>query len=259
MVGSNLAVGSSTDQQPSGERALPARPSRAPGGAERPDTGAPAAGGPRIDPPWPVRESREVLLMFTPFTPRIALTALSIGLVAGCGGPSTGPAPAPDYFPLAVGNRWTYAPEDPFFGDPFEWRVTGRAGASVTLARPAGGSHPGPVTLRDGRERIDLLLGDEGYVPLYRFAAGATWVRRDPWACDDGAIWAAEVEPGPVTTPAGTFRDCLRLVRRTPATCEDAGTMREWWAPDVGLVKWEELNFFAGGPLSFLLVDYDVE
>jgi hypothetical protein len=28
--------------------------------------------------------------------------------------------------------------------------------------------------------------------------------------------------------------------------CTDAGVIYEWWADNVGLVKWEELNFWAG-------------
>ncbi len=39
-------------------------------------------------------------------------------------------------------------------------------------------------------------------------------------------------------------------------TCTDAGTTMEWWALGVGLVRWDELNFYAGTPIRFLLVDY---
>lgn len=92
--------------------------------------------------------------------------------------------------------------------------------------------------------------------PYYRFVVGASWTHRDGWDCDDGSRWVAVLEPAPVVTPAGTFLHCLRLERRTSATCDDAGTMTEWWAPNVGLVRWDELNFFAGGPLTYHLVDY---
>ena len=34
--------------------------------------------------------------------------------------------------------------------------------------------------------------------------------------------------------------------------------MVEWWAPNVGLVRWEELNFYAGGPIRFELISYAV-
>ena len=84
-------------------------------------------------------------------------------------------------------------------------------------------------------------------------------MHRDPWECDDGAVLVAVEEPDTVVTPGGAFPDCIRIERTTPASCSDAGTTTEWWAPGVGLVKWEELNFYAGGPLTFRLVSYVVE
>lgn len=190
-------------------------------------------------------------------TRRLAAQVVWIVALAGCEG-GTGPGPIPDYFPLAAGNRWTYAPEDPWFGAPFEWRVTGRQGDTVRIARPEGGSHPGPVTLLADGLDVDLLLEDGAVVPFYRFDVGASWSHRDPWECDDGATLTAVREPDPVVVPAGTFSGTLRVERRTTASCTDAGTMIEWWAPDVGLVRWEELNYYAGGPLVFELVDYSV-
>ena len=127
------------------------------------------------------------------------------------------------------------------------------------LARPSGGSHPGPVRLLDRFDRIDLLLGDESPVPFYRFSAGASWEHRDSWECDDGPTLVVLEEPSPIVTPAGTFSQTIHIERQTPATCADAGTTKEWWAPNVGLVQWEELNFYAGGPLTFYLTDYDVD
>lgn len=151
---------------------------------------------------------------------------------------------------------WTYAPEEAVYGQPFEWRVTERRGDTVVVARPSGGSHAEVITLLDRGGEVDLLLGAEAAVPFYEFREGATWEHGDPWDCDDGATFAAVLEPDPVVTPAGTFRGCLRVERRTPATCTDAGTMVEWWAPGVGLVRWEELNFYAGRPIGFELIGY---
>jgi hypothetical protein len=198
------------------------------------------------------------LFIFGPLTRYFTIAALGFGPLMGCSDTGTGPEESPQYFPLAQGNTWTYAPESSQFGDPFEWSVAGRVGDTVTLARPAGGSHPGPVTLLDHQEAIDLLPGEGEIIPFYRFEAGASWERRDPWECDDGASWAAVVEKDPITTPAGVFRNTIRVERRTTATCTDAGTTFEWWAPGVGLVQWEELNFYAGGPLRFYLTSYSV-
>lgn len=189
---------------------------------------------------------------------RVVVLALGLGALAGCGDSVTEPDGSRDYFPAAVGNQWTYAPADPWFGPPFQWQVTERRGDTVRVARPPLGSHPGPVTLVRRGDGIDLLVED-GAAPHARFNTGAWWVRRDPWDCDDGAAFVAVAEPDSVVTPAGTFRDCVRVERRTAATCTDAGTMVEWWAPDVGLVRWDELNFYAGGPLRFELVSYSVD
>jgi hypothetical protein len=36
--------------------------------------------------------------------------------------------------------------------------------------------------------------------------------------------------------------------------CVDSGTAAEWWAPDVGLVKWTEESF--AGPRTYVLVEF---
>jgi hypothetical protein len=190
-------------------------------------------------------------------TRMILIGACVAFLSAGCES-GTEPLVDPDYFPLAVGNTWTYAPEDPIYGQPFVWRVTDRQQDTVRLDRGAAGSHQGPVTLLDGTTRIELVDGGEA-MPFLRFTAGESWVHRDPWECDDGATVMAVEEPDPIVTPAGTFTGTIRIERRTTASCDDAGTMMEWWAPGVGLVRWDELNYYAGGPLSYLLVSYSVE
>lgn len=183
----------------------------------------------------------------------LLFTALLL-LLAGCDD-STGPA-APDYFPLAEGNTWTYDVSDPRLGVPVTWTVTERRGDTVIVERPPEGSHSGPVTLLDRGTDVDIL--QDGRAAFYRFQIDATWVRRDPWECDDGATFTVAVEPEPVITPAGTFHGCLRVERRTTATCDDGGTMIEWWAPGVGLVRWQELNWIAGGTLDRELSEYTV-
>jgi len=188
----------------------------------------------------------------------LAVAFLGLGLMAACSDNGTGPDSETHYLPLAVGNTWTYAPTDPQFGDSFEWRVTARSGDTATLSRPPGASHSGTVTLVDRVESIDLLRDGTAAGTMVRFVAGSAWLRPDPWECDDGSEWAAVEEPDPITTPAGTFTNTLRIERRSVANCTDAGTMMEWWAPGAGLVRWEELNFYAGGPVAFELVDYSV-
>lgn len=188
----------------------------------------------------------------------VRVLVIGLGVLAGCGEGPTDTNENVRYFPLTVGNTWTYAPEQPIFGEPFQWRVAERHGDTVTVVRPPGASHSGPVTLLDRRMELDVLLDDEGAAPFYRFAEGSSWIHRDMWECDDGSRWVVSEEENPITTPAGTFPRTLRIERLSTATCTDAGTMIEWWARDVGLVRWEELNFYAGGPLTYNLVSYAV-
>lgn len=176
-------------------------------------------------------------------------------LATGCDD-ATGPGETLVYFPLTVGSEWTYAPPRPEFGESFDWTVTGRSGDTVIVDRPEYGSHPGPVTLLNGVTTVKISMNGADFATHYRFTPGASWIRRDPWECDDGSEWVAVEETEPVETPAGTFTNTLRLERRSEANCADAGTMVEWWAPGVGLVAWDELNYYAGGPLRWSLTSY---
>lgn len=58
-----------------------------------------------------------------------------------------------------------------------------------------------------------------------------------PGAGMDRAETAAVGET--VTTPAGTFRDCVRMRETSPL---EKGSEQKWYAPDVGLVKESEFD-----------------
>ena len=163
------------------------------------------------------------------------------------------------YFPLEVGNTWTYVSEDTLLGLPFQWDVTYRAGDAVILNRQfPSGSHGGKITMIDHGNEIDILLSSQKAFPFYRFNIGEMWTHRDTWECDDSSSWATVKEPNTIVTPAGTFSNCIRIERRSAAVCADAGTTFEWWAPGVGLVKWDELNSYVGGPLTIYLKSYKI-
>lgn len=188
---------------------------------------------------------------------RLALVGLALAALCACD-TGTEPQEAVHILPLSVGNSWTYAPDNLFLGDTIRWSVTEQRGDTVVLVRPWPGGLHGSVTVLDRSPALDLLLESGEFGPYYRFAADTSWVHRDPWECDDGAEMLVVTERDPVVTPAGTFDRCLRVERRSTASCDDAGTMLEWWAPEVGLVRWEELNYLAGGTIRYDLVDYDV-
>ncbi len=157
------------------------------------------------------------------------------------------------YFPLEAGNTWTYAPEDPWYGTSFSWKVIERTGDLVTLERPPGATHDGTVILRDRSSEIDIRPPEKDFLLFYRFDSDTKWIHHEISECDKRMEVAVLLEEDPVVTPAGVFHNCLRIERREGTPCPDNGTMVEWFAPGVGLVKWEELNFFAGGPITIWL------
>lgn len=149
------------------------------------------------------------------------------------------------YFPLEVGTAWTY--REARFGMTRELEVTARDGRIAILE---GRGFP-DLKLRDGGEEIDIELGDEGFVLFYRFVPGS-FEHRDPFECDDERRVDVS-RSDPIETPAGRIEDVLRL-DFADNVCSDAGTVTEWWAQEVGLVRWEELNI--AGLLAFELVEF---
>jgi hypothetical protein len=169
---------------------------------------------------------------------------------AGCG---AGPE---DYFPITLGTYWVYEYE--LFTDSLRWEVVERNGDTATIDRPGASVAPrgGPITVRRSGDGVDLDLPGEGWVEYYHFTSGRSWTHRDPFDCDDGAVYVALEEAGSVVTPAGTFFNCLRIQRVAGNFCADAGTTVEWWAPGVGLVKWEEQSI--AGPRYGVLKMYHI-
>jgi hypothetical protein len=179
----------------------------------------------------------------------------------GCNENSTTPETEPSlsYFPLELGNAWVYTPEDTIFGLPFQWNVTYRNKDTVIVDRQfTFGSHGGILKLIDHRRAIDIVINNHQASSFYLFILDSVWNRRDLWECDDSSQWSFVKETNPIVTPAGTFSNCIRLERKSNLICADAGTMVEWWAPGVGLVRWDELNYYAGGPITIYLKRYKI-
>ena len=169
---------------------------------------------------------------------------------AGC---ATDPG---EFFPITMGSYWIYAYE--LSADSLLWQVIAHVGDTAVIDRPGNSSmpHGGPLTVRLSGDGVELNLSGEGWVEYYHFLPGRSWVHRDPFDCDDFGVYRAERENGMVSTPAGSFFNCLRIERSDYFGCADAGTTREWWAPGVGLVKWEELTI--AGPRYGMLTSYFV-
>jgi len=149
-----------------------------------------------------------------------------------------------DYFPLTLGNYWTY--RDATTGQTFTLRV---------------GT---PLSLQDGRvfSRIDgyvdhdlwVRLADDGTLlyldeetgkdyPLTTFSTGApVWAEAPFRGCEQELHREAKQEP--YTGPAGTFSDAVTLNYRS-FSCADAGILSEVYVSNLGLVR-RTVNTIAG-------------
>ncbi len=166
---------------------------------------------------------------------------LTIGLL-GCAHEATAPASAPAsaaaaqpshlpesarYFPLAVGNRWTY--QATYLGE--------RSTRQVELVAFRDGSYvdrDGRALRFDGeglRDQVRYLLHD----PL---AAGATWTSVvAPGAAEQYRVLSAHEA---CETPAGRFPDCVVVESRATADPTHPGRVlvnRVTFAAGVGIVR----------------------
>jgi hypothetical protein len=149
------------------------------------------------------------------------------------------------YFPLHVGNDWTYtdgrggvneitATVDAWWASPTNgqlwFRLKGYNGSETWVRQTSTGR------VYEWRTR-----------PWYRLQAraGSQWTMRvgaqDAIPCSDDARVTVVSRSETVTVPAGTFNDCIHLSFRTH--CFDAGLTDEWFARGVGLVKRVQQSF----------------
>jgi hypothetical protein len=163
--------------------------------------------------------------------------------------------PARTYFPLQTGYRWVYSK-----AGAATWEVSvGERQAAAPFrayrelsgyfgnARVVASTLSGTVTERgsDGRDYLWYQFGA---------LAGRSWVMQFPPgtgpSCEDGATLSIGARNEIVSVPAGTFQRVVRIDFTTP--CADAGIIREWFAPGVGLIRREEITI--AGPVISELV-----
>jgi hypothetical protein len=157
----------------------------------------------------------------------------------------------PDYFPLQVGNRWDY-------GGPagvFTATVTGNVLAAdgrryFTLDGYRSPFDPTRLVSATRRNRITEFNPD-GLNPNLWYLLGApvgtSWtIRIQPPLgpldeCVNGSTVTVGSRTEEVIVRAGTFRGVVRL--DIANHCFDFGTVAEWFAPEVGLIKREDVTF----------------
>ncbi len=158
------------------------------------------------------------------------------------------------YFPLAVGNSWTYTVSG--LGSA-SGPVTVRVTRSVTVGEQEyfelAGYAGAPALVRltsDGRlVELDSRTGQERL--WYDFAApeGATWRPEIPVDCLGTAKIASRHAKTEV--PAGSF-DALQITYGA-TQCADAGWDEETFAPGIGLLRRTEITI--AGPRAMLLTE----
>ncbi|MGE0682166.1 MAG: hypothetical protein AB7P69_14865 [Candidatus Binatia bacterium] len=151
-----------------------------------------------------------------------------------------------DYFPLALGNRWVYESSEGTEEAPAleSWEVIRQEGAAfvVRIQQPF-------VTL-DGIEE-QFVVEAEGVTrrvpdsdpPESQLILKLPVVAGARWQSGDG-VYAVTALGEPVTTPAGSFANCVEITRWNKAT---KITIVSTYAPGVGLIHREETFPVIGG------------
>ncbi len=154
---------------------------------------------------------------------------LLLGTLLGCAHPASAPAPTPSspgaarYFPLAVGNRWSY-----------------RSGADASAVEVVEIRSVKDGHYADNRGRLLWVspdgLRDQSRVILRSpVEAGRTWtVVLGP---DSAEHWRITSVGSPCTSPAGQFPDCVEVESRVAAAEGVQLVNRITFAAGVGMVR----------------------
>jgi len=153
------------------------------------------------------------------------LTPILASLPSGSGTPTP-------WWPMAVGNLWTYTVTSAGNRTEHTIRVASKADGPKGTAWRVGVSFPGmePVTAYLATTQSEVWRRDRP------FRAGSAWTLDWRFASvPSGPVGSEDHElPGreDVTTPCGAFTDCLKVRRRA-----DGAVVEAWFAAGVGMVK----------------------
>jgi len=152
------------------------------------------------------------------------------------------PLPSPDPFPLAVGMTWTYG------GSPMEMARTIRIpdareaeDGAIYLWEGVQGTHA--VRKADGGKVMELRGETWGLLFDLGAEEGASWTIEGADNLMEGTVVTVVSRSAEVSVPYGRFDACVYLKLAPDPGLRDAGVLGMWFAPGVGLVKWEELTF----------------
>ena len=196
--------------------------------------------------------------MRIPLSTALAALALAAALPLGCArAPVRPPAPSSPaaYFPLAVGNAWTYADESPALpperrGAQRTVKIVGRTADGFYRDSDGNALRAGPDCVQD---RLRRLL----CAPL---EPGRGWSSVVSVGSTERYEIAAVGER--VETPAGAFDGCVRVRAHNRASASTDHVLEISYAPGVGPVRIETYAVVDGKvvpQVRALLVSHDVE
>jgi hypothetical protein len=159
------------------------------------------------------------------------------------------------YFPLAIGNQWIYKTISSAYVDTETvvdtQRVNGRLYYGFAI-----NSYPPSLWFRKDSDKV--YLAETMTIPpdttdikeylIYGFSADVN----ESWDltltgllnCEYGGKITVESRNDVITTPVGTFTNCICFSHRVP--CRDVGRSGEWFATGIGRVAYNEVTFFGG-------------
>ena len=142
------------------------------------------------------------------------------------------------YFPLDVGNSWTYSVEGIGAPQSDTIRVVDSRDISGVTYYQVEGLVPTAGLLRiDSRGRLVEYREGRSEQLWYDFAAplGSSWQIDRPDLCFASAT--IEARGAEHSVPAGVFRGVIEVDFGPEANCADAGLDRDLFAPAVGLIE----------------------
>jgi hypothetical protein len=145
---------------------------------------------------------------------------------SGAAAAAQAPASLEAYYPLAVGNRWTYA-------------LNGAKDKQleVAIVKEEGGYFLDSRGARLAHDAFGLRDGDKRYLLRGPLEVGTRW--QSIVSVSSTERYEITATGVPCTVPAGAFEGCVQVTGRTRAEGERVLAAHYTYAPRVGLVRIE--------------------
>ena len=159
------------------------------------------------------------------------------------------------YYPLSIGNQWTYNEQYPnteivvdtmMIGEKIFYNINGSQ-----IIQP-------DFLIRESNNAVyffDLKGNREHLIFNFNANSGDSWDMPDGFGCFFGDKIKLISKSEVVKTPAGTFNNCYHFQHE--ARCMDGGLRDSWFAKGIGIVKTVQDSWI--GYVEFVLVSYKLE